>query len=53
MKAEHAMKMESHDKMAAGMSGEKKDAMKPMAMQAEKPKDAMKSDMAMKPDRKH
>ena len=55
MKAENAMKMEGHDKMS--MSGEKKDAMKPMAMKkaGKKPMDAMpmKGDMAMKPDMKH
>lgn len=57
MKAENSMKMESHDKMSGSMAmtGEKKDAMKPMAMKKadKKPMDAMKSDMAMKPDMKH
>ena len=57
MKAENAMKMESHDKMAGSMamSGEQKDAMKPMAMKTADmaPKVALKGDMAMKPDMKH
>lgn len=45
MKAENAMKMESHDRMAGSMamSGEKKNAMKPMAMKQadKKPMDTM------------
>lgn len=57
MKAEHAMKMESHDKMSGRMSDEKKDAMKPMTMKQtdKEPMNAMsmKGDMAMKPDMKH
>jgi hypothetical protein len=53
MKAENAMKMESHDKMPAGMSGKKKDTMKPMKKADKASKDAMRGDMAMKPDMKH
>ena len=56
MKAENGMKMESQSMMSGSMSGEKKDAMKPMAMKTDekKPIDAM-SMKAMKAgkDMKH